>query len=403
MKRKRRDPDLRYAEVATPCSFAEVYHVSPSPTLPLATDAHQTVPPTAQDLYRTLGPLAPRHDPRPPLRPQQRGSVPGTPAGPQGKHPAAALARVLPGKNGQGGRQAGLQTPRFRSGRLLCPVAEMDPVLLFVSAAGPRFGPDDARRAPARLVRQRCLPRAGHPGGLEDSPGPAARTVAPPRVRPARLRPARPGDRLGGAGADRSRPGIAAFVRDDCGARLAPADAGQTGEQVSARGVAPLPLAGRFGRPGRRALRGCRSGLQDEPDTAGLHAAGLLGTRPRRAVVAADRPGAAGQQPMLVRLSGLDRTGVQGNQKRWLAMALYAHDRSGACGAALAGDRRGDAVGRGNRRGGGRGNSDRDDRRLRHGARWSAHASGVYARPGDPARSPAERPAFAALAFPSRT
>jgi hypothetical protein len=25
-----------------------------------------------------------------------------------------------------------------------------------------------------------------------------------------------------------------------------------------------------------------RSGLQDEPDAAGLHAAGLLGTRPRR-------------------------------------------------------------------------------------------------------------------------
>src|SRR5689334_3138626 len=114
MERKRRDLDLRYAEVATPYSCAEVYHASPSPTLPLATDAHQTVPRTAQDLYRALGLLDPRHDPRPPLRSQQRGAVLGTPAGPQGKHDAAAVARVLPRKNGQSGCQAGAPTPRFR-------------------------------------------------------------------------------------------------------------------------------------------------------------------------------------------------------------------------------------------------------------------------------------------------
>src|SRR6478672_4837542 len=106
MERKRRDRDLRYAEVATPYSCAELDHVSPSPTLPLATDAHQTVSSTAQDFYRALGPLDSRHDPRATLRTQQRGPVPGTPAGPQGKHHAPALARVLPGKNGQSGGQA---------------------------------------------------------------------------------------------------------------------------------------------------------------------------------------------------------------------------------------------------------------------------------------------------------
>src|SRR5207244_1383689 len=111
MEKKRRDLDLRYAEVATPYSGAELYHVSPSSTLPLATDARQTLPPPAQDLCRPLGPVDPRHDPRPPLRPQQCGPVPGTPAGPQGKHPAPTLARILPGKNGQSGRQAGAQTP----------------------------------------------------------------------------------------------------------------------------------------------------------------------------------------------------------------------------------------------------------------------------------------------------
>ena len=328
MKRKRRDADLRYAEVATPGSRAEVFHVSPSSTLPPATNPRQTLPSTAQDLCRASGPLDPRHGSRPTPRPRQRGVVSGTNPRTPGKHSAAAVARVLSGKNRQGGRQARTPTTRLRPVRLLRAAAAMDSVVPVVSAAGPGSGPHDAGRASARPVRQRRLPRLGDPGGLENPPRPATRAVAPALVRPARWRPARDWPRLGGAGADRSRLGIAPLVPDDCRARLASADARPTGGHISARGLAPFPRAERFRRPRRRALRRRGPGLQNRPHAAGWHAVGLPGSRSRRAVVVADRPAAASRQPLPVRVSGLDRAGIQGDQKRRPAVAIHARDRS---------------------------------------------------------------------------
>ncbi len=102
----------------------------------------------------------------------------------------------------------------------------------------------------------------------------------------------------------------------------------QRGEHVSARGLAPFPRAERFRRPRRCALRRRGPGLQNRPHAAGWHAVGLPGSRSRRAVVVADRPAAASRQPLPVRVSGLDRAGIQGDQKRRPAVAIHAQDRS---------------------------------------------------------------------------
>src|SRR4051812_4847098 len=97
MQKGRRDRVFRYAWGAYPSqAFAEYPRVSPTArTVPLDRRAGRPLPQLARALRRRPGPVEPRHDLPPPLRPLLRLPAPGRASGP-GARGERLAARAIP-------------------------------------------------------------------------------------------------------------------------------------------------------------------------------------------------------------------------------------------------------------------------------------------------------------------
>src|SRR5206468_6616593 len=84
--------------------------------------------------------------------------------------------------------------------------------------------------------------------------------------------------------------------------------------------------------------------LQRPSPPAPLYPAGALGGGLQGSVVDPDRSAAGGQYGVLVWVAGLDRTGLQDHQARWLAVAAHPHDHARTGRTAVVGRRRGHPV-----------------------------------------------------------
>src|SRR5262245_44957546 len=115
MKRTRRDRIRRYAGVAsTTPSTPEVFHVSPSRTLPLARRSGQPLARPCPRFRLPARAVELRHDLGATLRPEhgRLATVP-TPGRPL-RQPPPTPPRVLQRSTGQGRRPTRYQTPRLR-------------------------------------------------------------------------------------------------------------------------------------------------------------------------------------------------------------------------------------------------------------------------------------------------
>src|SRR5437868_15101104 len=137
MLQVRRDRSFRYAGVVhTAPDNAEVFHVSPSPTLPMDRRIDQPPGRLASRLRRPACPVVAGHPPGPTLWFEQRQLLLGATAGPVRQYLAATLARVVSRGLGQGRCQARGQAPRPRRHRLLCAAAALGAVVLVVPPTG---------------------------------------------------------------------------------------------------------------------------------------------------------------------------------------------------------------------------------------------------------------------------
>src|SRR6266702_2161644 len=300
--------------------------------------------------------MEPRHDHRAVLLVDRDRLGVGADRGAKVFHAARATPRSVSRGLCQGWRPA----PHPRLEYVLGALAEVGSPGLGHSSVRRGAGCDHSGKPLCRVGRQRALSGLCRPSGVEDA------ACHPTSCLESRMANTPSPIPAGGAclveslGVGRPWPVLQGLVPGHRGTGLASAAARQFPREISARGLASLAIVEAGDATRGTALARPLYGLPESTGPTGLHAAGLLGGRTRRTLAGGDGPPGGRGRCLLVWLARLDRTRLQANQTRRLAMAAHTHERPGSGRAFVVGGGGRDLVAAvGGRRGGGR-NAARD-------------------------------------------